>query len=494
MFGRSVLKFCCFLLGILLIGFISCQRDDSYFEGNARLEVSTDTITFDTVFTKVGTATQYFKIYNSEKNPILVDVAIKNESSQYRMNVDGYKGNSLKNIEIQGNDSIYVFIEATINPDDNVSISPFFIEDEIIIKNNESSKTVKLIAYGQNANYLPFIEAKGVISYLSCDLGKVTWDDPKPYVIYGVLIIDSCEIVIPASARIYVHGGVVSDGKSLYNDGQIIFLGKGKINVQGQADKKVIIEGDRPEPDYNDIPGQWGGIKFLNGSNGNFIDHLVLKNAIVGIYADSAAQLAIGNTTIQNCAAVGLVGRHSKISGDNILIFGTGSHSMSLSYGGDYNFTYCTLNSDLNEDESIFINDYRCTDPLCLGKILVNTLNFKMTNSIVAGGNVDEIFLDPSKKDAVGNSFNYQLENCVVKAKEILKPESFPNFFDNCKSCYNLQFNDKLFKNKDESNFIPDSLSVALDKALPLPNVKFDIVGKSRSEMNPDLGCFEINY
>jgi hypothetical protein len=470
--------------------FISCRKDTSYFEGKANYAASTDTLLFDTVFTSVGSATRSFKIFNKESNPILVDIKIKNSPTFFRMNVDGYKGNNLKNIEVPANDSIYVFIETTINPDQPLSASPFIVEDDIVITQNNEASTVKLIAYGQNANYIPQLNAKGFISVLSCNLDEVVWNDSKPYVIYGILIIDSCTLTIPAGTKVYVHGGVVIGNNQVYNDGQIIVLDNGKINIEGTYENKVIIEGDRLEPDYNDIPGQWGGIRIFKNSKGNSINNAKIRNAIVGISIDSASSLELHNSSIENPAAYGIFASHSKITSSNLLIFGSGSHSAALTYGGEYNFSYCTFYSDQNEDESILFNNYLCLDDLCnTADVYKGDIHF--TNCIISGGSSDEISLNPSRREDVGTLFNYDFSNCVVRVNELLDKDRFPNFLSDCKDCISLKPNDALFVDKFKYDLHLDSTSVALGKARVIQNIKVDIVGWQRDDVAPDIGCYE---
>ena len=60
------------------------------------------------------------------------------------------------------------------------------------------------------------------------------------------------------------------------------------INGQLSEDQElmeyeVIFEGDRLEPTYADVPGQWGAIWLREGSLDNQIDHLTLKNATLGL-------------------------------------------------------------------------------------------------------------------------------------------------------------------------------------------------------------------
>ena len=45
--------------------------------------------------------------------------------------MDGVPGNEATDIEIAANDSLYIFGEVTINPDDPLSLSPYIVEDKL---------------------------------------------------------------------------------------------------------------------------------------------------------------------------------------------------------------------------------------------------------------------------------------------------------------------------------------------------------------------------
>ena len=77
MFGRVLPVF--FLVFFVVI--MSCRRDD-YYEGNdVVVTFSEDTLRFDTVFTSLGSATRFIKVFNPKDQPILVDVALKNQTN-----------------------------------------------------------------------------------------------------------------------------------------------------------------------------------------------------------------------------------------------------------------------------------------------------------------------------------------------------------------------------------------------------------------------------
>lgn len=204
-------------------------------------------------------------MYNDKDKAVRIsEIKIaSNKNNQFRLNIDGTSANSVKDLEIGAKDSIYIFAETHINPDDPLSVSPFIVTDSLIFLTNEVKQKVLLLAWGQNANYINTKE----IGKLSCNLGEIVWDDPKPYIIYGILRIDSCTLTLPPSTRVHMHGGINRDSeeRNFYYDGNIYVYRKGKLNIAGSSEKPVIIQTDRLEKkeEYQDINAQWYGIFIL---------------------------------------------------------------------------------------------------------------------------------------------------------------------------------------------------------------------------------------
>lgn len=477
-----------------LVVFSSCRKDENFKLSDSNFIISQDTLLFDTVFTTIGSATKRVKIFNLEADPILVDVSLgQGESSPFRMNVDGYQGHNLRDIQISGGDSIYVFMEVTVDPDQPLTSSPFVLEDDLFISQTGVSKSMKLIAWGQNANY---ISQRGQIRGLACNSGTVTFSDDKPYVIYGILIIDSCELIIPAGTSVYIHGGVVVQPDFVYNDGQIIVFPNGKLTINGTVDDPVIFQGDRLEPEYEEIPAQWVGIRLWPTSKSNYINHALIKNSILGILVDSAASLKIENTEIRNTSGANIIGIHSQIEGNNLLLHSSGSYNLQLTYGGDYTFNYSTLVSQSSQREALYVNNYKCTDlqndPLCQFAVDLYRSNIDITNSIIHGPTQDEINLDDYTRMEEPNQLNFLFENCIVRVDEILDTDAYPNFFDNCISCLNALPNDTLFRLSEENDYRLDTISIAEMRAMPITNISSDILGYPRDPSAPDIGCYEF--
>ena len=373
---------------------------------------------FDTVFTERGSATLTFKIYNPFDEFLRIDkIEIRNQQSFFRLNVDGFAGNALANIEVPPNDSTWGFVEVVIDPDQPLSISPFIVEDQIHLETNGTEQIIYLEAFGQNANYIPSLNANGTVSgFRNCNFGEVVWDDPKPYVIFGAFVVDSCELVIPAGARVHIHGGIArTDEGDFFGDGILFVTSQGKLRIEGTAENPVIIQGDRLEPRFNvdtlfPERGQWSRIQIGAGSRDNVIDHAIIRNGTIGVFVDSSAQLTMRNTQLYNHASAGLWGRRSAITADNCLIANNGVSDVLMTYGGIYEFNYCTIAAfakSIGSGASLSANNFEPVDPEDPDAgVFLNRFRLDMRNCIVTGNGRDEFQFSDASED--GREFVYK--------------------------------------------------------------------------------------
>src|SRR6185295_18521940 len=140
-----------FFTGIIIC---SCKKDSFITSPQAILGLSTDSLTFDTVFTSAGSITKSFKILNlnNQKLQLSKIKLLGGASSSFKINVDGTAATEVNNIDIEADDSLYVFVQVNIDP--NAGNLPFIISDSILINYNGNDEFVKLQAYGQNAVFL----------------------------------------------------------------------------------------------------------------------------------------------------------------------------------------------------------------------------------------------------------------------------------------------------------------------------------------------------
>lgn len=339
------------ILGIILLGgsMISCKKQKE-ISPDDRLTYSTDTVFFDTVFTSVGSVTQVCKIYNRHDATMHIDqIQLQGgQTSMYRIAVDGDNGTRFEDFDLFPGDSLYLFIEVTVDPNDETF--PFIAEDKIEVSYNGTHESIYLAAWGQNAY---FHGGPDAITTLDC---HEVWNNDKPHVVYGIIEIEpNCDLTINAGCQVYLHKGAG------------ILVNEGKLFVQGQKGSEVVFQGDRLESEYQDTPGQWGiELDFQIGSNqgpdiytltrggiwiykstGSVIDYAIIKNGNTGIQVDTTGTngfaLTLTNTKINNMAGVGLWGQGAHIQAVNLLSTNCGEGCAYLSIGGKYVMDNCTF-------------------------------------------------------------------------------------------------------------------------------------------------------
>lgn len=483
------------IFGLFLVALIfaqqSCFDEEFTMSGDAVASFSLDTLQFDTVFTETGSVTRSFRVFNENDLGIkLSRITLEGTSSQFRINVDGVPGPEVRDIEILAGDSIWVFVEVTVDPDQDISVSPFVIEDNVVFEVNGNTQKVLLQAWGQNANYVPSRDFGNSVAILSCDLGQIEWDDPKPYVIYGTILIDSCTLIWPEGTRVYVHGGFADNDLGVYNDGLIFTLPQGRIVTRGTVENPVLVQDDRIEEEFSSV---WNGIRLGPGSGPHFFKNTTIANAVTGLVVDSAARVNLENVVIHGSAGSGLFARLAQVEAVNSLFYDNGGAGVALTYGGNYTFDFCTIASYGNDSEGLVMNNFFCSDPLCSTGARVTDMNALLRNVIVAGSARDEVSLTNAAPDEPQIDFDVRLENCIVTVDDLLDEERWPNFFPEiCSDCVEYEFGDTLFVDREMSDYHLDTMSIAEKLAKPLPGIVSDLDGLARDPFSPDIGCYEF--
>ncbi|MEJ7683489.1 MAG: hypothetical protein WKG06_37660 [Segetibacter sp.] len=123
-----------FAIVLLILIALSCTKTSFITSPNASLSFSTDTLHFDTVFTTTGSVTQSFKIFNQNDQKLRLSQIrlMAGASSPFKINVDGTAGANFSDVELEPNDSVYVFVSVTINP--NVADLPFYCSRQYFSK------------------------------------------------------------------------------------------------------------------------------------------------------------------------------------------------------------------------------------------------------------------------------------------------------------------------------------------------------------------------
>ncbi|QQR95308.1 MAG: hypothetical protein IPJ93_00555 [Bacteroidota bacterium] len=339
-----------FLL-LLFVVLIACRKDQLLTDSSAKLNFSEDTVLFDTVFASIGSTTQYLLVYNDHNRPIKIS-SIKlagGSSSPFRMNVDGVAANSLNDVEIRAKDSLWIFIEVTIDPTSDQT--PFIVTDSIIFETNGNIQDVDLVAYGRNARFITpkyaitFPDGSGLPYSIIGDGSPcgtvIEWDSLLPYVVYGYAVVDSClTLKINPGTKIY-----------FYNNSGLWVYRYGNLQVEGNLEHPVLFTGSRLESSYSEVPNQWDRI-WINEGGTNKINYAIIKNGLFGVQAedvqfdgiigDAPTQLTLSNSTIRNMS-IGLLARSFNITAYNNVISDCKSYCTVFSQGGTYNLKQNTI-------------------------------------------------------------------------------------------------------------------------------------------------------
>ena len=158
---------------------------------------------------------------------------------------------------------------------------------------------------------------------------NTTWENDKPHVIYGdVIIEDGATLAIQAGSEIYLH-----------NKSWIVVSNESSIHSIGTLNNEVVFQSDRSDnhslTNYANTPGQWGKIWILPGSVNNLFDYTLIKNGKTGIQIDGVNDintlpiepiLIIKNSQIHNMSSIGILAQGSKVYAENLLIANCGQH------------------------------------------------------------------------------------------------------------------------------------------------------------------------
>ncbi|MCS6933563.1 MAG: hypothetical protein NZM35_00245 [Chitinophagales bacterium] len=484
----TVCLLCCFAL--LVVCHVGCRKDGA---GAAGMQFSTDTLTFDTVFTSLGSTTRYFKVYNRSSRALRIEEIrlMRLVGNQFRINVDGVQGDVFTNVEIPPRDSLYVFVEVTVNP--TSAATPFVIIDDVSFVTDGQQRTVHLQAFGQNAHFHYGEEIKS---------GTAVWSNDLPHVIVAKDTIPG--VYVRCGAALHIQPGC-----------KIFFAGNSALFIEGTLhavantwSDSIVFQGARLEPYYNDKPGQWFGIVFLRNSacapQGLF-DHCVIDESKYGIYAGGSVeftniqqfqgaslrpQVTVRNTIVKNTQFNALQGFNALIDAENTILYAAGDNLVKLWLGGEYTFRNCTFFNT----GSRYVNHQK--EVLLLNNAVVDNnqtaypqpLKTTFENCVIYGSLQNEILF--ANINGVNTSdFDNNFSHCLLKTRS----DTLALYSNKSQQ---LLFNtDPRFKSPEKGNFTPsDSIGYVSPLIDASPSgLPFDIYGTPRPRRNQyDIGAVEL--
>jgi len=488
---------------VILLAASSCRTDFDTVTSSGNLKFSRDTVYLDTVFKNIGSSTYQLKVYNTTKEDISIPTIQlkKGLNSKYRMTVDGMSGNNGKifdNVTLLAKDSLYIFIETTADITD-ANPTDFLYTDEIQFDSGVNLQKVALVTLIQDAVFLYpkqnpdgtkekiQIDGKDVDGFYldendAANGNELIFTNQKPYVIYGFAgVPENKTVTFEAGARVHFHAN-----SGLFVDKNASLHINGNTSTTEKLENEVIFEGDRLEPEFSDVPGQWNSVILSEESTNHSINHLTLKNATIGldIRNQDITAFEIKNTQIYDCAEYGILAKNAHINGENIVINYAGLASLSCVYGGNYKFTHCTFNNNWQGGSQFAVNlsnNLRGAVPET-NPLTQATFN----NCIIYGSNTNEFNLDKNSNTA----FVYQLNNCLVKFSSSTTNPMY-QFKTDTEHYSNIILNENpKFYNIPLNKFNIDNTSAAFAKGNQTYIIPLDIIGNTRTSP-PDLGAYQ---
>lgn len=445
------------LLGILIYSCDSIEEEITT-DQNARLSFSTDTVLFDTVLSSVGSITQRLRIYNPNDRAIeLSDLRLgTGDQSPYTITVNGEVGKQFDNTVILGQDSLLVLVEVLIDPQNEAT--PFLVKDSLVVESNGNFSDVKLVAYGQDAIFID----NGIFT---CDAVLTAG---RPYVIRNAALVDTlCTLTVEPGTRILM-------------DNDAILAVKGKLLIEGDTANPVVIRNTRLDVGFSEVPGQWNGIFFLDGSNGNKINHAQISNGQIGLSSGNPdnttiIDLEVRNTLIQHMSFAGIFSVNSEIIAVNNILNNCGTYMVANFGGGSYTYLHNTFsnipNAFIRDEPSIQISDFL---PVSQTEAIVNDLSVEAVNNIIWGGQDEELLV------ALQVGGEIDIRNNVIRSEsDWLGTDNFVS----------IERNFPGFEDISRRDFRIDSLGFSRDKGIDV-GVPFDFLEIAR-DANPDLGALE---
>jgi len=311
-------------------------------------------------------------------------------------------------------------------------------------------------------------------------------------VIYGYVGVNTGNTLnIEKGVRVYFHK----------NSGLLVEK-EGSLKVQGTLDEKVVFQGDRLEPYFEDVAGQWGTIWLRAGSKDHIVNHAIIKNNVIGILMDSIGSevgptLKIDNTEIYNTSNFGLFGRATHIVASNLVIGNNGQSSLACTVGGSYYFTHATFanywSGNIRNFPAVLVNNFEIStgsdgaDQLRLNDLLAADF----TNCIIEGNQSIEFLLQENEASLFAFNFKNNLLRFIDSGGNF-SDDPLYDFEDALLYQDNVFNGEADFKDVDSNLYIIGELSEAIEKADLSSAQQFpiDLLGTNRLPL-PDMGAYQ---
>lgn len=475
-----------FMMKRLLILFLtisallaSCS-EEADFSSNPQytLEFSSDTVSFDTLFTAVKSPTATFVVRNRNSKSLRINsvqLASGGESG-FSVLVDGQWGSLMQGLEVRAKDSIFVLASVSLQRNGNNGLHT--VRDTLLFGLESGiQQHVILEACGRDAVFM-----RGVT------LDSDTLLASGHYIIYDSLVVS------PAATL------DIAPGTNLYFHDKAFMRIDGRLNACGTAEAPVLFRGDRTDNmfsylPYDRIPGQWEGIVISSTSNNNVLRHCDIHSANFGIRVERGdtveERLFLESSKVQNFHGNALELSMARATVVNSLLANAQGNCVKVS-GGYVQFVHCTIANFYVwklRDVALALHNSIEGEPAPLESAL-------FANCIIEGSKEDEVMgYYTSFGDTLDCSFNYRFENSLINTPDV-QDTCFVNVvYDRPENEFFGALN---FMAVDHDIFFydfhltPESAARGIASEEYYEMAPLDIDGKERPAANIDAGCYQF--
>ena len=293
---RRIFYFTIFLALCMMHGVLTSCSDDEQFTTSRSdmLTLPEDTLKMDTIFSGISSATYTFWIHNKNTKALRVsDIRMADGSKGFRINVDGeYLNQSIRDLEVLGEDSLLVFVEMT--PQQTGKLEPEPIDEQLVFTlESGAEQRVKLRAWAWDAERW---ENKTV----KADETIVT---EKPILVYGALTVAEGATLRLKGATLYFHA-----------DAPLVV--EGALEAEG-----VTMRGDRLDDmfwylPYDRVGGQWRGVRVKEKARVTMTD-CDIHAAYACMTVDAGAVLQLTRTIVHNNDGTGIYASEAEVMLDH---------------------------------------------------------------------------------------------------------------------------------------------------------------------------------
>lgn len=479
------------LLAIMAMCMIGCMDEHDFSVDPAhQLTFSSDTVSFDTLFTEVSSSTYSFLVYNRNRESLRIANASLSggEASPFRVNIDGLSGTAFSDIAVRGNDSMFVFVEVTVDP--RGQDEPFEVCDSLMFTLESGiTQQVYFSACGQDATVL-----RGV-----CINEDTRLTASRPYLIYDSLRVGE-------GATLYLDAGT-----RLYFSEKANLQVYGHIYAEGTVEEPIVFRGARTDRMFSYLPydrltAQWGGVTLHPTSLGNYFIHCDIHSGTYGLRAiDDGSLMGYTKLTMRDSQIHNVDGDALQLTlcagaFYNCSFTNAGGHCVNI-LGGQMNFWHCTIANffpwSSERGGAVNISNFETKEDLIYPLLGVN-----FYNSIITGSKDDELMgVVLEKTDSADYSAyaQYLFTHSLINSKgEARNPDSLHFAHIVWEHKDSTAYGRTNFRTIDHANFIYDfhldSLSCArgIGAYNPAMALEYDKDGQPRyKDVSIDAGCYQ---